>query len=76
MGNGSRPIVEASHTHIIEVTKLTGSHDGEHVLIPRITLVSTDLPFSFKRLQFPDRLAFAITINKAQGNRSKSQAWI
>jgi len=31
------------------------------------TLIPTDLPFEFKRLQFPVRPAFAMTINKAQG---------
>ena len=30
-------------------------------------MIPTDLPFQFKILQFPIRLAFAITINKAQG---------
>ncbi|XP_063923000.1 uncharacterized protein LOC135137308 [Zophobas morio] len=36
-------------------------------LIPRIPMVRTDLPFTFKRLQFPVRLAFSMAINKAQG---------
>jgi ATP-dependent exoDNAse (exonuclease V) alpha subunit len=38
-------------------------------LIPRIALYpsQTNLPFQFKRLQFPVRLAFAMTINKSQG---------
>ncbi|KAG2464244.1 PIF6 helicase, partial [Polypterus senegalus] len=37
--------------------------------IPRINLApsSTDLPFTLRRQQFPVTLAFAITINKAQG---------
>ena len=34
---------------------------------PRIPMIPTDMSFQFKRLQFPNRLAFAITINKAQG---------
>ncbi|GBM01043.1 hypothetical protein AVEN_192822-1 [Araneus ventricosus] len=74
--NGSRLIVRALRAHIIEATILTGPVEGEHVLIPRIPLIPTDLPFSFQRLQFPLWLAFAITINKAQGNRFESQAWI
>ncbi|GFX98874.1 ATP-dependent DNA helicase [Trichonephila clavipes] len=50
---------------VVEATILTGSFKGG-VLIPRIPMIPTDTPFKFKRLQFPIRLAFAITINKAQ----------
>ena len=63
--NGTRLAVEKTMENIIEATILTGPFEGEAVLIPRIPMIPTDLPFQFKRLQFPIRLAFAI--NKAQG---------
>jgi hypothetical protein len=44
-------------------------HAGKDVFIPRIPIIPSDLdlPFKFCRLQFPVRPAFAITINKSQG---------
>ncbi|GBP58755.1 Putative fatty acyl-CoA reductase CG5065 [Eumeta japonica] len=44
---------------------------GEEVLIPRIPMIPTDMPFEFERLQFPICLAFAMTINKSQGQSLK-----
>nr|XP_042908273.1 ATP-dependent DNA helicase pif1-like [Parasteatoda tepidariorum] len=65
--NGTRLSVIKLMNNIIEATILNGKHQGEHELIPSIPMIPTDTPFEFKRLQFPVRLAFAMTINKAQG---------
>lgn len=65
--NGTRLSVKKLMPNVIEATILTGTAKGEIVLIPRIPLLPTDMPFEFKRLQFPVRLAFAMSINKAQG---------
>ena len=65
--NGTRLSVKKLMTNIIEARILTGPFKGEVVLILRIPMIPTDMSFQFKRLQLPIRLAFAITINKAQG---------
>ena len=65
--NGTRMIITRLMPNVIESTLLSGKYKGESVLIPRIPMIPTDMPFEFKRLQFPIRLAFAMTINKAQG---------
>lgn len=65
--NGTRLAVKKLMNNVIEATILNGKFKGEDVLIPRIPMIPPDMPFEFKRLQFPVRLAFAITINKAQG---------
>jgi ATP-dependent DNA helicase PIF1 len=56
---------------IIEATILNVKFKGEDVLWPRIPMIPTDMSFEFKRLQYPVRLAFAMTINKAQGHHNK-----
>lgn len=65
--NGTRLTVKKLMNNVIEATILNGKFKGEDVLLPRIPMIPTDMPFEFKRLQFPIRLAFAMTINKAQG---------
>ncbi|CAK1602388.1 unnamed protein product [Parnassius mnemosyne] len=65
--NGTRLRVTHLGRNIIGTTILTGVGKGENVIIPRIPIISTDLPFQFKRLQFI-KLSFAMTINKAQGH--------
>ena len=69
--NGTRLCVKSLMPHVIESTILTGCSKGEDVFIPRIPMIPSDMPFEFKRLQFPVRLAFAMSINKAQGQSLK-----
>jgi ATP-dependent DNA helicase PIF1 len=69
--NGTMLCVKKMLGNVIEATILTGKGEGETVFIPRIPLIPTDVPFNIKRLQFPMRLAFAITINKSQGQSIK-----
>ena len=43
--------------------------EGHNIFIPRVTLFTNeeDYPFVMQRIQFPVRPAFAMTINKSQG---------
>ncbi|XP_076041929.1 uncharacterized protein LOC143025805 [Oratosquilla oratoria] len=65
--NGSRVLLTNLKTNIIIGKTLGGSHRGEQVMIPRITLEASDTPVNFKRKQFPVKLSYAMTINKSQG---------
>lgn len=65
--NGTRLTVKKLMNNVIQAIIIRGKFSGEEVLIPRIPMIPTDLPFEFKRIQFPVRLAFAMTINKSQG---------
>jgi ATP-dependent DNA helicase PIF1 len=53
--------------YVIEAFILNGKFQAENILLPRIPIIPTDVPIQFKRLQFPIRLAFAMTINKLKG---------
>lgn len=67
--NGTRMRVKQMHRNSIDCQVLTGVARNTRILIPRIHLThsGTLLPFSFQRTQFPVIPAFAMTINKSQG---------
>ena len=68
IANGTRLIITGLHNHSIQADILTGARAGASVIIPRIVMTFNDnLPFKLIRRQFPIRVAFAMTINKAQG---------
>ena len=69
--NGTRLVVKKLTANCIEAVILTGSGKGDSVFIPRMSLIPSNLPFEFKRFQFPVRLSFAMSINKSQGQSLK-----
>ncbi|KAG5520283.1 hypothetical protein RHGRI_033006 [Rhododendron griersonianum] len=71
--NDTRMMVVRCSSRIIEVKILTGEQFGKLAFIPRISLSpsSSDFPFHMTRRQFLVRLAYAMTINKSQGQSVK-----
>jgi ATP-dependent DNA helicase PIF1 len=68
--NDTRLVVRNFQKNMIDVEIVLGQHAGKRVFLTRIPLYSSDdemFPFQFKMKQFPIRLSFAMTINKAQG---------
>ena len=68
--NGTRLIFNRVHKkYLLECSIVGGDFNNRKVLIPRITTRPRDreFPFEWCRRQFPIRVAFAMTINKSQG---------
>ena len=69
--NGARLVVKKLMRNVIGATIISGCGKDEDVFIPPIPLISSNKPFEFKRLQFPIRLSFAMSINKSQDQTMK-----
>ncbi|RCN35395.1 hypothetical protein ANCCAN_18746 [Ancylostoma caninum] len=66
--NGTRLRVETLGRYVLGCRFICGSRRDQLAVIPRIdNYWDKQLPFRLRRRQFPVRLAFAMTINKAQG---------
>ncbi|GFX91718.1 ATP-dependent DNA helicase [Trichonephila clavipes] len=65
--SGTRLIVKKLMQHVILAAVLTGWAKSEDVFIPRIPIIPSDSTIQCKRIQFPLKLCFAMTINKSQG---------
>ena len=72
--NGTLCTVVSTRPNVIELAVLTGPGKGDRLLLPRIWMeVAADsgLGFSFRRLQFPLKVAFGMTVNRCQGQTKR-----
>nr|GEW08022.1 DNA helicase [Tanacetum cinerariifolium] len=71
--NGTRLIVSQLLPKAIEARIITGTRINQKVFLPCIlsTVKDPRTPFIFRRKQFPVKVCYAMTINKAQGQSLK-----
>jgi hypothetical protein len=75
--NGTRMIfISMRNPFMMKVKVINGPKAGETITIPRIVFTeqNTGFPVQLIRRQFPVKLAFAMTINKSQGQSMKRVA--
>ena len=67
---GTRYVIEGMMDKCLKLRGLTGKAKGETLYLPRIYCTPSDKknhPFTLRRRQFPIKVAFSMSINKAQG---------
>lgn len=67
--NGTRLKIIDVGSHVLTLRIISGIGKGRIVMLPRIELQPSEeeVPFQFTRRQYPVRIGYAITINRAQG---------
>ncbi|KAL7618564.1 hypothetical protein Lser_V15G02469 [Lactuca serriola] len=68
--NGTQLICKSFQQNVIDTEIVVGQHADKIIFLPKIPLCPSDddiFSFNLKRKQFPIRLCFAMTINKAHG---------
>jgi ATP-dependent DNA helicase PIF1 len=72
---GTRLICRRFFSRLIEAEISLGQFEQNILYIPRVPLIPSgdSIRFDFRRVQFPIKPAFAMTINRAQGQSSKNQ---
>ena len=68
LNTGTRCIAKKLYPNIIIAEIVNGPYKGDTVTIPRIPLIPSDdtNPVIFKRIQFPIKIAYALTMNRVQ----------
>ena len=75
--NGTRYIVRKMTKNLLFLRAVSGTAKGNLLVLPRMNCIpgSDDFPIpGFRRCQFPIRVCFAMTINKAQGQSVAGKA--
>ncbi|XP_014785092.1 uncharacterized protein LOC106879881 [Octopus bimaculoides] len=69
--NGTCIVVKQMMDHVTEAQIIMKHTKNDTVYIPKISLTPTYCPYPMQKLQFPLKLSFAVTINKAQAQLLK-----